>query len=75
MKRLNELKTGDEAVIAQMPENNRRLMDIGLIKGTTVKCVLKSPLGNPAAYKIRGAVIAIRDEDAKNIEVEVRFHG
>lgn len=75
MKRLNELKIGDEAVIAQMPENNRRLMDIGLIKGTTVKCVLKSPLGNPAAYKIRGAVIAIRDEDAKNIEVEVKFHG
>lgn len=75
MKRLNELKIGDEAVIAQLPENNRRLMDIGLIKGTTVKCVLKSPLGNPAAYKIRGVVIAIRDEDAKNIEVEVRFHG
>lgn len=75
MKRLSELKIGDEAVITQMPENNRRLLDIGLIKGTTVKCVLKSPLGNPAAYKIRGAVIAIRDEDAKNIEVEVKFHG
>lgn len=75
MKRLSELKIGDEAVITQMPENNRRLLDIGLIKGTTVKCVLKSPLGNPAAYKIRGAVIAIRDEDAKNIEVEVKSHG
>lgn len=75
MKRLSELKIGDEAVITQMPENNRRLLDIGLIKGTTVKCVLKSPLGNPAAYKIRGAVIAIRDEDAKNIKVEVKFHG
>lgn len=75
MKRLSELKIGDEAVITQMPENNRRLLDIGLIKGTTVKCVLKSPLGNPAAYKIRGAVIAIRDEDAKDIEVEVKSHG
>ena len=75
MKRLSELKIGDEAVIIQMPENNRRLLDIGLIKGTTVKCVLKSPLGNPAAYKIRGAVIAIRDEDAKDIKVEVKSHG
>lgn len=75
MKRLSELKIGDEAVITQMPENSRRLLDIGLIKGTTVKCVLKSPLGNPAAYKIRGAVIAIRNEDAKDIEVEVKSHG
>lgn len=45
----------------------RRLLDIGLINNTTVECVGKSPLGDPAAYLIRGAVIAIRREDSKNI--------
>lgn len=49
----------------------RRLQDIGLIEGTKVKCVLKSPLGDPKAYEIRGAVIAIREEDAEKIKVKV----
>ena len=45
----------------------RRLQDIGLIKGTTVECLGRSPLGDPAAYLIRGAVMALRDKDAKGI--------
>ena len=47
----------------------RRLLDIGLINNTLVECVGKSPLGDPAAYLIRGAVIAIRREDSKKIIV------
>ncbi len=47
----------------------RRLQDIGLIFGTLVECVGKSPGGDPSAYLIRGAVIAIRAEDGKKIEV------
>ena len=45
-------------------------MDIGAINGTLVECVLKSPCGDPKAYLIRGAVIAIRDEDAKCISID-----
>lgn len=71
MKKLNELKVGDEAVIRKMFAENRRLKDMGLIEGTKTKCILKSPLGDPAAYKIRGAVVAIRKEDAEKIGVEV----
>ena len=48
----------------------RRLQDIGLIEGTEVLCLNRSPSGDPAAYFIRGAVIAIRDEDASKIMVE-----
>ena len=48
----------------------RRLFDIGLIQGTTVECVGKSPAGDPAAYLIRGAVIAIRSSDADQIIME-----
>ena len=68
---LNELKVGEEAVVKELIASNRRLGDIGLVPGTRVKCVLKSPLGDPAAYKIRGAIIAIRKEEALKIGVEV----
>lgn len=47
---------------------------MGVVKGTRIKCVLRSPLGDPSAYKIRGAVVAIRGEDASNVLVEVPCH-
>ncbi len=48
----------------------RRLLDIGVIEGTEVTCLGKSPLGDPQAYLIRGAVIALRNEDADTILIE-----
>ena len=45
----------------------RRYQDLGIIPGTLVKCVMKSPFGDPHAYLIRGAKIAIRNHDARNI--------
>ncbi|MBQ8440376.1 MAG: ferrous iron transport protein A [Clostridia bacterium] len=47
----------------------RRLQELGLVPGTVVECVGKSPGGDPLAYLIRGAVIAIRAGDASKIEV------
>ena len=47
----------------------RRLLDLGVIKSTKIKPVFKSISGSPIAYEIRGSVIAIRNEDAKNIEL------
>ena len=48
----------------------RRLLDLGLLPGTEVKAVMKSPLGNPVAYDIRGSMFALRLEDASRIVVE-----
>lgn len=48
----------------------RRLLDIGLIENTLVECIGKSPAGDPAAYLIRGAVIAIRAEDGQKVLIE-----
>lgn len=48
----------------------RRLLDIGLIEGTKIENVLISPAGDPKAFLIRGAVIALRNEDSKMIVVE-----
>lgn len=47
----------------------RRLQDIGMIPGTKIVCVGTSPLGDPSAFLIRGAVIAIRKSDSSRIIV------
>jgi len=47
-----------------------RLRDLGVIEGTLITCLGKSPLGDPTAYQIRGAVIALRKEDAAKVLIE-----
>ena len=42
----------------------RRLLDLGLIPGTRVTCQGRSPAGDPAAYLVRGTVVALRARDA-----------
>ena len=49
----------------------RRLHDLGVIRGAEIECVLKSPLGDPFAFIICGAVLALRREDSELVEVEV----
>ncbi len=49
----------------------QRLMDIGLIEGELVQCVLASPTKNPLAYNIKGAIIAIRNEDCDGVMVKL----
>lgn len=48
----------------------RRFLDLGLINGTEITALGKSPSGDPVAYFIRGSVIALRSEDASLILVE-----
>lgn len=48
----------------------RRMLDLGLIKGTRIEAINRSPSGDPVAYYFRGAVIALRSEEADGIMVE-----
>jgi ferrous iron transport protein A len=69
---LTDLKRGQKGVIVKLSaydDMRRRLQDIGLIEGTVVECLGKSPLGDPTAFLIRGAVIALRSEDARRAMV------
>lgn len=47
----------------------RRLLDLGLVPGTRIDVLFKSPLGDPVAYKARGAAIALRVAVARQIKV------
>ena len=72
MNTLNSLKINEKAEIQDIycAENiKRRMLDLGIVKGTPIKAILKSPSGNPKAYEVRGSVIAIRSEDAENIRI------
>ncbi len=67
------LREGESAMVTEVQATDsmsRRLLDIGLIPGTRVTCIGRSPAGDPAAYLIRGAVIALRGTDALTVAVE-----
>lgn len=67
---LNNLKLGKIAKVDSLKSSDnerRRMLDLGIVKDTKIEALYKSPSGDPTAYFIRGAVIALRDEDAKKI--------
>lgn len=69
---LNELKLNECGTIKEVKcegSIKRRLLDLGLVKGTKINPVLVSPSKDPRAFEIRGSLIAIRKEDAENIIV------
>ena len=69
--RMDELKAGQKATVIKLNttgDMRRRFIDLGLIAGTDIVCVGKSPLGDPSAFLIRGAVIAIRSEDSATVD-------
>jgi len=70
---LNLLPLGSCAKVKELTaigNTRRRMLDLGLIKGTKVQAINRSPSGDPVAYFFRGAVIALRSEEASRIIVE-----
>lgn len=73
---LTALKSGQRGEVVMLsplcrgPER-RRLMDLGILPGTVIEAELVSPVGDPTAYRIRDALIALRKEQAEWIRVEL----
>ncbi len=75
-ERLGSLPPGATAeVVALSPtcrgSERRRLLDLGLTPGTVVQAEFQSPGGDPTAYRIRGALIALRQEQADRIQIKL----
>lgn len=71
---LADLKLGETVRIAEISPTcqglaRRRLLDLGMIPGTEIQIRMGNPLGDPTAYLVRGTVIALRREQAKQIYV------
>jgi len=79
IRRLSDLLPGETAVVRFLTDPAHdlaeRLTDLGLTAGSAVTCTMKSPLGDPSAYLIRGAVIALRHADASIVAVRNREEG
>lgn len=72
---LDDLEMGECAHVVRISPacrglERRRLMDIGLVPGTAVSLEMRSPMGDPMAYQIRGATIALRRHQARHVQVE-----
>lgn len=73
MKTLKDVKVGENAVIVKLHGEGavkRRIMDMGLTKGTQVFIRKVAPLGDPIELSVRGYELSIRKADAESIEVE-----
>ena len=73
MKTLRQAKVGDVAKVVKLHGEGavkRRIMDMGLTKGTRVQVRKVAPLGDPVEVTVRGYELSIRKADAEMIEVE-----
>ncbi len=70
--RLSELKVGDRAEVTAVKAESairRRIMDMGLIRGTSFKVLRVAPLGDPVEIFFKGLYLAMRKNEADGILV------
>jgi len=75
--RLAGLRPGQAARVQGLDENlrgftRRRLLDLGLTPGATIAAELPNMFGDPVAYRVRGALIALRREQAEQVLIETQ---
>lgn len=73
MKTLKDVKVGENAVVVRLHGEGavkRRIMDMGLTRGTEVHVRKVAPLGDPIELTVRGYELSVRKADAEMIEVQ-----
>ena len=72
-KTLRDVKCGETAVVAKLNgdgAHKRRIMDMGITKGTEIFVRTVAPLGDPIEVRVRGYELSLRKSDAANIIVQ-----
>ncbi|MBO6162067.1 MAG: ferrous iron transport protein A [Eubacterium sp.] len=73
MRSLRDVKIGETAKVVKLSGEGavrRRIMDMGITKGTELYVRKVAPLGDPVEITVRGYELSVRKADAENIEVE-----
>ena len=73
MKTLRDVSIGESATVKRLHgvgATKRRIMDIGITRGTEIKVRKFAPLGDPLELTVRGYELSLRKADAEMIEVE-----
>ena len=74
-KRLSELKPGEKGVVSKVVgdrEIRRRLLDMGLTRGTEIIVVRRAPLGDPVEFLLKGYNLSLRKRESENVYVIVK---
>ena len=73
MKTLRDVKVGETSTVVKIHgegKTKRRIMDMGITKGTEIYVRKVAPLGDPVEITVRGYELSLRKADAEMIEVE-----
>ena len=73
MKTLKDAKVGETVMVKRLYGEGpvkRRIMDMGITKGTELKVRKVAPLGDPMELSVRGYELSVRKADAEMIEIE-----
>ena len=70
---LKDLKPGEEGIVISIGEKGpmrKRIMDMGVTPGVSIKVVKVAPLGDPIEVNLRGYELSLRKEEAENIQIK-----
>lgn len=73
MKTLKDVRVGETATVVKLHgegATKRRIMDMGLTRGTEVYVRKVAPLGDPVELNVRGYELSVRKADAEMVEVD-----
>lgn len=75
METLASINVGEEVTVLNISkacrgQQRRRLLDLGIVPGTRVRAEMKSATGDPTAYNVRGALVALRKNHAQMVFVQ-----
>ena len=73
MKTLKDVRIGETVRVTKVGGEGalkRRIMDMGITKGVSIKVMMVAPLGDPVEITVRGFELTLRKADCEKIEVE-----
>lgn len=73
-KRLSDLEPGEKGVVVRIKGSGatrRRIMDMGIVRGSEIKVVRSAPLGDPVEFEIRDYNLTLRKREAELIYISL----
>ncbi|NAS89098.1 iron transporter [ANME-1 cluster archaeon AG-394-G21] len=77
-RNLSDLEPGDTCKVTHVGGSGgerRRMMDMGIVRGSRIEVVRKAPMGDPVEFLLRGYNLTLRKQEAEVIRVEVKEEG
>lgn len=72
--KLSDLEPGQKGVVVRIGgrgATRRRIMDMGIVKGSKIKVVRRAPLGDPVEFEIRDYNLSLRKREAEKVYVSL----